>query len=71
METTGDLYVFGDKDMIPDLQDAAIDLLIDQGATSRIIPVSIFGHVYQNIKANSQLCKLCVNWSVHVIQPRE
>lgn len=47
-----------------------IDLLIDKRTASRTIPITIFDHVYRNTQTNSSLRKLCVDWSVHGIQPR-
>lgn len=65
-----DLYIFGDKYGVSELQNAAINLLIDKRASSRIIPVGTFNHVYENTQASSPLRKLCVDWSVQYIQPR-
>ena len=65
-----DLYIFGDKYGIPDLQDMVIDLLIDKRTASRTIPISIFNHVYRNTQTNSSLREVCVDWSVHDIKPR-
>ena len=59
-----DLYIFGDKFGISDLQDAAIDVLIDKANATKVYPTSLFDHVYRNTGKDSRLRKLCVDWTL-------
>ena len=59
-----DLHIFGDKYGIPDLQDAAIDVLIDKAIATKVYPTSLFDHVYQNTASDSPLRGLCIDWTL-------
>ena len=59
-----DLHIFGDKYGIPGLQDAAIDVLIDEVIATKWYPTSLFDHVYQNTASDSPLRGLCVDWTL-------
>ena len=58
------LHIFGDKYWIPDLQDAAIDVLIDIAIATTKYPTGLFDHVYRNTASNSRLRELCVDWTL-------
>ena len=58
------LHIFGDKYGMPNLQDAAIDVLIDKAIATKKYPTSLFDHVYQNTASDSRLRELCVDWTL-------
>ena len=59
-----DLHIFGDKYGIPDLQNAAIDVLISKADATKVYPTSLFDHVYRNTASDSGLRELCVDWTL-------
>ena len=59
-----DLHIFGDKYGVQDLQNAAIDVLIDKANATKMYPISLFDHVYRNTASDSRLRQLCVDWTL-------
>ena len=59
-----DLHIFGDKYGIPDLQNAATDVLIDKANATKVYPTSLFDHIYRNTASDSRLRALCVDWTL-------
>ena len=58
------LYIFGEKCGIPDLQNVAIDFLIDWFDTPGSLSVTIFSEVYHGTPNKSPLRKLLVDFMV-------
>lgn len=57
------LYIFGEMRGIPDLQNAAIDVLIDKNSSSKIIPTrDILPRLYNDTPEGSSLRRLFVDW---------
>lgn len=56
------LYIFGEICEIPDLQNAAIDVLIDKQSSEKTIPTSRLPWVYDNTPEDSSLRRLLVDW---------
>lgn len=55
------LYIFGEKCGIPDLQNMAIDVLIDKQQISIRMPISIIRKVYDDTPATAPLRRLLVD----------
>lgn len=60
--TLVELYIFGEMCGIPDLQNAAIDILINKKSKGNIIPTDTFCLVYAKTPEDSSLRRLCVDW---------
>lgn len=60
--TQAELYIFGEMCGIPDLQNAAIDILINKQCKQNAIPTSTFCLVYEKTPEGSSLRRLCVDW---------
>ena len=59
------LYIFGDMCGIPDLQNAAFDILINKKAKEKSLPGSILSLVYEKTPEDSSLRRLCVDWMAY------
>ena len=60
------LYIFGEMCGIPDLQNAAIDVLIDKQSSQNIIPTDSLLRVYNNTPEDSSLRRLFVDWIAYL-----
>ena len=60
-QTLADLYIFGDIRGIPDLQNGAMDTIIDKKASEKTIPAYEFRFIYKNSVDGSPLRRLCVD----------
>lgn len=60
--TLAELYIFGEMCGIPDLQNAAIDILINKHCKQNAIPTNTFCLVYEKTPKDSSLRRLCVDW---------
>lgn len=58
-----DLWVFGEARGIPELQNCAIDGLINDEITTNYVPIGIFQHVYDNTHEDSPLRRLILDWA--------
>lgn len=56
------LYIFGEVRGIPDLQNAAIDILINKQSSQNQISTAILPRVYDGTPEDSSLRKLFVDW---------
>ena len=65
------LYVFAEVRGIPDLQNGAIDAMIDKVALEKKIPTPEYGQIYERTHGNSPLRRLAVDWLAHlaVLEP--
>lgn len=59
----GNLWIFGEAHGIPELQNRAIDGLINSYLSENKIHVEIITHVYDNTLENSPLRRLFVDWT--------
>lgn len=57
------LYIFGEKCGVPDLQNAAIDVLIRKQSSANEIPTYLLLRVYANTLEGSSLRRLFVDWT--------
>ena len=62
-----DLYIFGEKCGVPDLQNAAIDVLIDKQSSQKIIPTDTLVRIYDNTPEDSSLRRLFVDWMANLV----
>ena len=63
-----DLYIFGEKCGVPDLQNAAIDVLIDKQSSEKTIPTEYLPRIYDNTPENSSLRRLVVDWMACLVK---
>ena len=56
------LYIFGEVRGIPDLQNEAIDVLINKESSIKKIPISLLPRVYDSTPEDSSLRRLFVDW---------
>lgn len=60
-----DLYLFGEKRMVPTLQNDTIDVIIRKCTEENYSPVSMIETVYEELSASSPLRKLIVDIAIH------
>ena len=59
------LWIFGDKHLVPALQNQTINVLMKKQIKMQVIPVYQLGQVYQNTLPDSPLRKLFTDWSAY------
>ena len=60
------LYIFAEVRDIADLQNAAMDILIDKEALEDAIPISEFDRIYEQTHESSPLRRIAIDWLTHV-----
>ncbi|MCJ1461298.1 hypothetical protein MMC28_011680 [Mycoblastus sanguinarius] len=61
--TLTNLYIFSEARRIPNLQNAAMDVLIDTEMSRSCISIAELSHVYDNTAESSTLRKFLVDWA--------